>query len=39
MKSPFPGMYQLSIDYKKDPPPPELSADTAAWLEKVVEKA
>ena len=32
-------MYQLSIDYKKDPPTPELSAETAAWLEKVVEKA
>lgn len=32
------GLYQLSIDYRKTPPPPELSASNWSWLREVVGK-
>lgn len=31
-------MYQLSIDYAKDPPPPEFDAAAKAWIQEVVNK-
>jgi Protein of unknown function (DUF4058) len=31
-------LYHLSIDYKKDPPPPELKTATKAWVEQLPEQ-
>jgi hypothetical protein len=28
------GAYQLRVDYRRDPPPPALSADDAVWLDR-----
>ncbi|AEE49524.1 DUF4058 family protein [Haliscomenobacter hydrossis] len=31
-------LYQLSIDYQKDPPPPEFSAAVKTWMQEVANK-
>lgn len=31
-------LYHLSIDYQKDPPPPEFSAELKTWLQQVTTK-
>lgn len=31
-------LYQLSIDYQKDPPPPEFSAAIKTWMQQVTSK-
>lgn len=29
-------LYQLSIDYQKDPPPPEFEAETSEWMRSII---